>query len=111
MKVKARNLKDRRKKNARDPWYRVRRMDDAEAQRAKHDIFAVLDSHTNGLSYNGTSPEEAVLQRLARRSDYGNKHRQTLVFKSVMSGLFKLGAISYDPTRTLISRNPNSFVK
>ena len=110
MKVKARKLKQRRAHNSKNPWYNIRPMDATEANSAKNAVLGLLKRHADGLHYGKLSPEEAILQKV-QRGQYGDRHRQLLVFKAVMNELKKLGAISYDPVRQRISYNSGTLVK
>lgn len=111
MKVRARNLKDKRHKNSSNPWHRVRLMDTDEANRAKSVILAILKAHKDGLSYHDNSPVGAILNKVNRRSDFGDKQRQLLIFKSIMDQLFKQGIISSDSVLHRITYNPDAMVK
>lgn len=112
MKVKARRLAKRRAKNSKNAWYGIRPMSTEEAQRAQAAITSVLKRHADGLHYgDASSPEEAILRKLDRRSAFGDRTRQLLVFKSVANELKKLGAITYDPVRRRIGYNADTLVR
>ena len=112
MKVKSRKLAKRRAKNSKNAWYKIRPMSLGEAQRAQYAITSVLTRHADGLYYgDAPSPEEAILRKLDRRSAFGDRTRQLLIFQSVLNEMKKLGAIAYDPLRKRVGYNVRTLVQ
>lgn len=108
MKVKQKRTHARHGSSSPSPSFGGRPMDHNEAHRAELCIMSVLEKHPYGLSYKDTTPVGAILDKLDKRSDFGDKKRQQLVFKAVMERLYAAGRVKSDPVSMMVWRTTRS---